>query len=219
MHPLADSAGIYLASASPRRAALLPLIGVTFEVLSLDDFAVDEAVHGREAPARYVKRLALAKARAGMRAVRARGLPLRAVLGADTTVCLGREILGKPGDAAVPAMEAARMLRLLSGRTHRVLTAVALVGGGRERLMLSDSRVHFRHLTRAEIAAYVATREPLDKAGGYAIQGGAAAFVSHLSGSYSGVMGLPLFETAQLLRGLNPGGHSGVARCGPGARG
>ena len=193
-------ADIYLASASPRRAALLPLIGVVFDVLPLDDFVVDEAVHGREAPARYVKRLALAMARAGVRAMQARGLPLRPVLGADTTVAIGREIFGKPGAAAVPALEAARMLRLLSGRTHRVLTAVALVAGRSERVILSNSRVRFRRLTRAEIASYVATGEPLDKAGGYAIQGGAAAFVSHLSGSYSGVMGLPLFETAQLLR-------------------
>ncbi len=201
MSQRAGTVRIYLASASPRRAELLPLIGVAFEVLHLLDSAVDESVQGREAPALYVKRLALAKARAGVRAMRARGLPLRPVLGADTTVCIGREILGKPGDAAGPALEAARMLRLLSGRTHRVLTAVALVAGRHERVLLSDSRVRFRHLTRAEIAAYVATGEPLDKAGGYAIQGAAAAFVSHLAGSYSGVMGLPLFETAQLLRG------------------
>lgn len=201
MSARARATNIYLASASPRRAELLPLIGVAFEVLHLLDFAVDESVHGREAPALYVKRLALAKARAGVRAMRARGLPVRPVLGADTTVCIGREILGKPGDAAVPALEAARMLRLLSGRTHRVLTAVALVVGRRQQVVLSTSRVRFRHLTRAEIAAYVATGEPLDKAGGYAIQGAAAAFVSHLAGSYSGVMGLPLFETAQLLRG------------------
>ena len=201
MSARARATNIYLASASPRRAELLPLIGVAFEVLHLLDFAVDESVHGREAPALYVKRLALAKARAGVRAMRARGLPVRPVLGADTTVCIGREILGKPGDAAVPALEAARMLRLLSGRTHRVLTAVALVVGRRQQVVLSTSRVRFRHLTRDEIAAYVATGEPLDKAGGYAIQGAAAAFVSHLAGSYSGVMGLPLFETAQLLRG------------------
>lgn len=201
MSARARATNIYLASASPRRAELLPLIGVAFEVLHLLDFAVDESVHGREAPALYVKRLALAKARAGVRAMRARGLPVRPVLGADTTVCIGREILGKPGDAAVPALEAARMLRLLSGRTHRVLTAVAVVLGRRQQVVLSTSRVRFRHLTRDEIAAYVATGEPLDKAGGYAIQGAAAAFVSHLAGSYSGVMGLPLFETAQLLRG------------------
>ena len=190
---------IYLASASPRRAGLLPLIGARFEVLSLGEFAVDEAVHGREAPAAYVKRLALAKARAGARAVAARGLAPRPVLGADTTVCLGREILGKPADLADPAAAATRMLRRLSGRTHRVLTAIALIDAGREQVALSASTVRFRRLRAAEIAAYVAGGEPLDKAGGYAIQGGAAAFVEHLSGSYSGVMGLPLFETARLL--------------------
>ena len=193
---------IYLASASPRRAELLPLIGVAFEVLRLGDFAVDESVHGREAPAAYVKRLAVAKAQAGVAAMRARGLPPYPVLGADTTVCIGREILGKPADSADPVATAVRMLRLLSGRTHRVLTAVAVVAGRRQRVALSDSKVSFRRLSGAEIAAYVATGEPLDKAGAYAIQGGAAVFASHLAGSYSGVMGLPLYETAQLLRGL-----------------
>jgi septum formation protein len=193
---------IYLASASPRRAELLPLIGVGFEVLRLGEFGVDETVHRREAPAAYVKRLAQAKAVAGARAVAARGLPVRPVLGADTTVCVGREILGKPADAPDPPAEAVRMLRLLSGRSHRVLTAVALCAGGRVKVVLSDSRVQFRRLTRAEIAAYVATGEAYDKAGAYGIQGYAAAFVSHLSGSYTGVMGLPLFETAALLRRL-----------------
>lgn len=192
---------IYLASASPRRAELLPLIGVAFEVLKLGEFGVDEAVHGREAPATYVQRLAREKAQAGMRAVAARGLVPRPVLGADTTVCVGREILGKPGDAPDREAEAARMLRLLSGRVHRVLTAVALATPKGARVVLSDSRVTFRRLTRAEIAAYIATGEPFDKAGGYGIQGPAAAFVSHLSGSYTGVMGLPLFETAALLKG------------------
>jgi len=200
--PTHASPAIYLASASPRRAELLPLIGASFDVLPLNGFSVDESVRGREAPAAYVKRLALAKARAGRAAMRAHGLPARPVLGADTTVCVGREILGKPADAGDPAADAVRMLKLLSGRTHRVLTAVALVSGRREWLALSDSRVTFRTLSRSEIAAYVASREPLDKAGGYAIQGGAAAFASHLAGSYSGVMGLPLFETAQLLKRL-----------------
>jgi septum formation protein len=195
----APAVSIYLASASPRRAELLPLIGVAFEVLHLRDFTVDESVHGREAPAAYVKRLALAKAQAGVLAMRTRGMAPRPVLGADTTVCIGREILGKPADAADPAREAARMLTLLSGRTHRVLTAVALAGPRGARVVLSDSRVTFRVLKRAEIAAYVATGEPLDKAGAYAIQGGAAAFARHLSGSYSGVMGLPLHETRLLL--------------------
>ena len=194
--------GIYLASGSPRRAELLPLIGVSFEVLRLRDFSVDESVRGREAPATYVKRLALQKAHAGVAAMHSRGLPLRPVLGADTTVCVGREILGKPADAADPTAAAARMLRLLSGRTHRVLTAVAVVAGRRERLAVSDSKVTFRALSRSEINAYVAGGEPFDKAGAYAIQGGAAAFASHLAGSYTGVMGLPLFETAQLLKGL-----------------
>ncbi|CAN0509715.1 unnamed protein product, partial [Phaeothamnion confervicola] len=147
---------IYLASGSPRRADLLPLIGVSFEVLRMRDFSVDESVRGREAPVAYVKRLALQKARAGVAAMRSRGLPVRPVLGADTTVCVGREILGKPADAADPVADAARMLRLLSGRTHRVLTAVALVAGRRERLALSDSKVTFRALSRSEINAYVA---------------------------------------------------------------
>jgi septum formation protein len=191
---------IYLASASPRRAELLPLIGGQFEVLRLGEFGVDEAVHGREAPAAYVQRLAREKAQAGLAAIAARKLKVMPVLGADTTVCIGREILGKPGDAADREAEAVRMLKLLSGRTHRVLTAVALATPKKMKVILSDSRVTFRPLTRAEIAAYIATGEPFDKAGGYGIQGPAAAFVSHLSGSYTGVMGLPLFETAQLLR-------------------
>jgi septum formation protein len=191
---------IYLASASPRRAELLPLIGGHFEVLRLGEFGVDEAVHGREAPATYVQRLARAKAQAGLKAIAARKLKAMPVLGADTTVCIGREILGKPGDAPDREAEAVRMLKLLSGKTHRVLTAVALATPKKTKVILSDSRVTFRPLTRAEIAAYIATGEPFDKAGGYGIQGPAAAFVSHLSGSYTGVMGLPLFETAELLR-------------------
>ncbi|MBL8383626.1 MAG: septum formation inhibitor Maf [Burkholderiales bacterium] len=190
---------IYLASASPRRAELLAQIGVAFEVLRLDDGGIDEAPRGREAPATYVRRLAIEKARAGAAAARARGLPPRPVLGADTTVCLGRAILGKPGDAPDPRRAAARMLRLLSGRTHRVLTAVAVARDARVQAAVSESRVTFRRLTAAEIAAYVATGEPLDKAGGYAIQGRAAVFAARLSGSYSGVMGLPLCETAALL--------------------
>jgi septum formation protein len=115
---------------------------------------------------------------------------------------VGREILGKPGDALEREAEAARMLRLLSGGTHRVLTAVAIATSRRVQVALSDSRVTFRRLSRTEIDAYIATGEPFDKAGGYGIQGPAAAFVSHLSGSYTGVMGLPLFETAELLRQL-----------------
>ncbi len=186
---------IYLASASPRRAELLTQIGVAFDVLRLGEFAVDEAVRAREAPLAYVKRLALAKAAAGVRALRAQKLPPRPLLAADTTVCMGRTILGKPDDAA----DARRMLTLLSGKTHRVLTAIALAHGARIAIAVSDSRVTFADLSRREIDAYIASGEPFDKAGAYGIQGRAGAFVSHLTGSFSGVMGLPVHETATLL--------------------
>ena len=187
---------IYLASASPRRAELLTQIGVGFDLLHLGELTVDEAVHGRETQLAYVKRLARAKAAAGVQALRTQGLSPRPLLAADTTVCLGRTILGKPEDAA----DARRMLTLLSGQTHRVLTAIALARGARISVAVSDSRVTFARLSRREIEAYVASGEPFDKAGGYGIQGRAAAFVSHLSGSFSGVMGLPVHETALLLR-------------------
>ncbi len=187
---------IYLASASPRRAQLLTQIGVTFDVLRLGESGVDETVHGREAALAYVKRLARAKAAAGVQALRAQRLVARPVLAADTTVCLGRTILGKPEDAA----DARRMLTLLSGKTHRVLTAIALARGARIEVAVSDSHVTFARLSRREIDAYIATGEPFDKAGAYGIQGPAGAFVSHLSGSFSGVMGLPVHETALLLR-------------------
>ena len=186
---------IYLASASPRRAELLTQIGVDFDVLRLGKPGVDESVRGREAPLVYVKRLAHAKAAAGVQAMRAQQLPARPVLAADTTVCLGRTILGKPADAA----DARRMLGLLSGRTHRVLTAIALARGTSVRLAVSDSRVTFAALTRRAIDAYIATGEPFDKAGAYGIQGVAGTFVAHLSGSFSGVMGLPVHETSVLL--------------------
>ena len=186
---------IYLASASPRRAELLTQIGVVFDVLRLGEFAVDEAVREREAPLAYVKRLALAKAAAGGLALRAQKLPPRPLLAADTTVCIGRTILGKPENAA----DARRMLALLSGKTHRVLTAIALAHGARISIAVSDSRVTLAHLSRREIDAYIASGEPFDKAGAYGIQGRAAAFVSHLTGSFSGVMGLPVHETAALL--------------------
>lgn len=186
---------IYLASTSPRRAELLTQIGVAFDVLRLGAFSVDEYVRGCEAPLVYVKRLAHAKATAGVQAMRAQKLPARPVLAADTTVCLGRTILGKPEDSA----DARRMLGLLSGKTHRVLTAIALGRGKSIRLAVSDSRVTFAALTRRDIDAYIATREPFDKAGAYGIQGFAGAFVTHLSGSFSGVMGLPVHETSVLL--------------------
>ena len=186
---------IYLASASPRRAELLTQIGVAFDVLRLGEFTVDESVHGREAPLAYVKRLAHAKAEAGVKAMLAQKRPVRPVLAADTTVCIGRIILGKPEGAA----DARRMLTLLSGKTHRVLTAIALARGNTIKVAVSDSRVTFATLTRRQIDTYVVTREPFDKAGAYGIQGYAGAMISHLSGSYSGVMGLPVYETARLL--------------------
>jgi septum formation protein len=181
---------IYLASQSPRRRELLDQIGVRYEVVTA---AVDERIQPRELPQNYVCRVALEKARAGWLA-----LPperRRPVLGADTTVVIGKRMLGKPTDRA----QSLAMLRQLSGRTHRVLTAVALVGGP-EAVRICRSDVTFRTLTIAECEAYWDSGEPLDKAGGYAIQGRAAQFIRRIEGSYSGVMGLPLFETAQLLR-------------------
>lgn len=181
---------IHLASRSPRRLALLSQIGVR---VTLIDGDIDETQRPGETPQDYVRRMALDKARAG----HARLAPSeqRPVLGADTAVILGETTLGKPGDAA----DAARMLRCLSGRSHQVLTAVALIAGSREHCALSMSRVTFRPLGEREILRYCATGEPLDKAGAYAIQGYGALFVSQLQGSFSGVMGLPLYETGQLL--------------------
>jgi septum formation protein len=179
---------IYLASGSPRRRELLGQIGVPFEVIRA---GVDESVRSGEAAADYVRRLAAAKAEAGWRAKH--DAP---VLAADTTVALEGLILGKPENRH----EAARMLLQLSGRTHEVLTAVALRSNRGLELRISHSSVTFRTIGSAEAAAYWDTDEPRDKAGAYAIQGGAAVFVAELRGSYSGVMGLPLFETAELLQ-------------------
>ncbi|MDG4595616.1 MAG: Maf family protein [Candidatus Contendobacter sp.] len=182
---------IYLASASPRRRELLRQIGVSYRRLRVD---VDETPWLGETPDAYVVRLALAKARIGCAALgRRRPAP---VLGADTAVVVDDAILGKPRDRA----EGLAMLTLLSGREHRVLSAVALAVPTRDAVRVQESRVRFRALTPAERAAYWDSGEPLDKAGGYAIQGRAAAFVAELRGSYSGVMGLPLFETAELLQ-------------------
>ena len=180
---------VYLASASPRRSELLRQIGVPFEVRPAD--VAEEAKPGERAEP-YVVRVAVAKADAVWAAVRAEPRP---VLAADTAVVLDGEILGKPEVAA----EAAAMLARLSGRTHRVLTAVALRHADGIETQLSDSEVRFRATTAAERLAYCATGEPFDKAGGYGIQGYAAVFVEELKGSYSGVVGLPLFETAALL--------------------
>jgi septum formation protein len=182
---------VYLASASPRRRQLLSQIGVIFQLLSV---GVDESVAAGEDAERYVLRLARAKAAAGLgRRTTARRTP---VLGADTAVVAGGAILGKPADCA----DAERMLGLLSARTHEVLTAVALATDDGVLSHLSRSEVTFREITPEEARAYWNTGESRDKAGAYAIQGYGAVFVSGLRGSYSGVMGLPLFETAHLLR-------------------
>lgn len=181
---------IYLASNSPRRRELLDQIGVTHRVLRVE---VDESARPGEDAAALVQRLALAKAHTGHAAL-PRG-DNRPVLGADTVVVCDQRILGKPRDRAA----ALAMLAALSGRGHEVLTAVALADHRCERVILSRSQVGFRAISTAEAAAYWASGEPADKAGGYAIQGLGAVFISELAGSYSGVMGLPLFETAQLL--------------------
>ncbi|MEJ2480651.1 MAG: Maf family protein [Acidihalobacter sp.] len=187
---MTSTPSLILASASPRRQELLAQIGLACRVQPVD---IDESPRTGEAPEEYVSRLARDKARtAWVRRAACDDLP---VLGSDTTVVLDGRMLGKPADGA----EAERMLEGLSGRTHEVLTAVAVVRDEQEAVALSRSRVSFRPTTCAERAAYVASGEPQDKAGAYAIQGLGAVFVERLEGSYSGVMGLPLYETARLL--------------------
>jgi nucleoside triphosphate pyrophosphatase len=193
---------IYLASRSPRRRELLAQIGVRFEPLlfregARSDADTSEDVLAGDQAREYVRRVANAKAEAAWKRVTMRrGLVRRPVLAADTTVTLGTEILGKPADRA----EAARMLRTLSGTQHRVLTAVAVAFEAHVELAVSESLVTFAPLDEARIEAYVESGEAFDKAGAYGIQGRAGAFVARLEGSYSGVMGLPLHETAELLR-------------------
>jgi len=190
---------VYLASQSPRRRQLLDQLGVPHQLLLADpseDAEALEAVLRGETPARYVARVTGLKLEAAVARHRARGLPPAPILCADTTVALGRRILGKPVDAA----DACTMLAALSGRQHRVLTAVAVAVGRKRGQALSVSQVRFASLSRRQIEHYVATGEPLGKAGAYAVQGRIAAHITHLSGSYSGIMGLPLFETASLLR-------------------
>jgi septum formation protein len=189
---------IYLASASPRRRELLQQIGVPFRLVGTE---LDETPRLSEAPAAYVSRLAAAKAAAGWLSRSAANAP---VLAADTAVVLDGAILGKPRDQD----DAERMLLKLSGRTHEVMTAVAVRSSAGCEIKVSNSLVTFRTLDAAEIRAYWDTGEPRDKAGAYAIQGYAAIFIADLRGSYSGVMGLPLFETAELLK-------SAGLRCGP----
>jgi len=192
---------IYLASTSPRRRELLRQIGINFDVLTFragergEDADVDETPLPDEAVERYVERLALAKAQAGMRRVLWRKMLARPVLAADTTLELDGEIIGKPRDAA----DAHAILARLSGRQHRVLTAIAMSDGERTRSRVSVSEVRFRTLSEHDIRRYIATGEPMDKAGAYGVQGHAAIFIEEIRGSYSGIMGLPLFDTAALL--------------------
>jgi septum formation protein len=190
---------VYLASQSPRRRQLLEQLGVRYELLlpgAHEDSEALEAVRPGEAPAAYVQRVTGLKLDAAIARREARGLPPAPILCSDTTVALGRTIYGKPGDAR----DAARMLRELAGHTHRVLTAVAVQAGRRRLATLSDSRVTFAALTPAQVRAYVASGEPMGKAGAYAVQGRAAAHIARIAGSYTGIMGLPLHETAGLLR-------------------
>lgn len=195
---------IYLASQSPRRKQLLEQWGVRCELLLPDEGEEVEAlevVKPGETPATYVQRVTALKLQASVERLRRRGWRLAPVLCADTTVALGRRILGKPADAA----DARHMLAALAGRRHRVLTAVAVArpvarGAGRQWAALSTSQVEFDPWSGADIRRYVDSGEPMGKAGAYAIQGAAALHIRHISGSYSGIMGLPAHETAQLLR-------------------
>jgi septum formation protein len=196
---------LYLASNSPRRQELLRQLGVGFDLLRLREAAgrerdVIEGALGGEPPLHYVERIARTKALIGWQRMESRGLPPRPVLAADTEVVLDGVIFGKPADAA----DAARMLRHLSGRTHQVLTAVAVKWREELAVEISTSAVTFAELDDARIERYVATGEPFDKAGAYAIQGQAGAFVTRLDGSYSGVVGLPLAETVGILARLDP---------------
>lgn len=184
--------GIYLASKSPRRRELLAQIGVKHRVLSVD---VPEQQGPNETPHEYVERLARDKALAGCRELEAQGLPLAPVLGSDTLGILGGRVFEKPRDRA----DAVTMLKALSGQTHQILSAVALVSGDRLAVTTVTTEVTFRELGESEILRYWDTGEPAGKAGAYAIQGMAAVFVERIAGSYSAVVGLPLTETAQLL--------------------
>ena len=190
---------IYLASQSPRRSQLLDQIGVPHTLLlpTPDENAESlEVVQRGESPLHYVQRVTGLKLDAAMARLIARGLPVAPVLCSDTTVALSREILGKPADPA----DAMRMLQALSGQTHRVLTAVAVQSGRKRLAAVSVSRVTFSAMSRAQIKAYVDSGEPMGKAGAYGVQGRAAAHIERIQGSYSGIMGLPLHETAVLLR-------------------
>ncbi len=192
---------LYLASRSPRRRELLTQMGVAFDTLIFrggqrSDSETDETSHPGEDPVAYVERVACAKAEHGINLLLERRLPLRPVLAADTTLEFAGEIIGKPVDEA----DAAAILRRLSGQTHFVLTGVAVAHEGRTEYVLSTSEVRFRHIDDEEIRHYVRSGEPMDKAGAYGIQGRAGLFVEYLAGSYSGVMGLPVCATGELLK-------------------
>ena len=192
---------VYLASQSPRRRQLLEQIGVRYELLLAtpdeDAESLERVILG-EAPLTYVKRVTQLKLEAAVQRMQARDLKPAPVLCADTTVALGREILGKPENA----QDAVRILKTLSGQTHRVLTAVAVASGRQRLLRVVVSKVRFAPMKLAQIKAYVATGEPFGKAGAYGVQGMAAAYISEIQGSYTGIMGLPLFETAELLKSI-----------------
>ena len=190
---------VYLASQSPRRKQLLEQLGVKFELLLPDaseDAEALEVVRPNEKPRTYVQRVTSLKLEAALQRLKNRGLPPAPVLCSDTTVAIGSTIFGKPDNAE----HAKEMLRQLSGQTHRVLTAVSIGTMRKQSRALSISQVRFADLSKQDIDRYVDSQEPLGKAGSYAIQGKAAAFISHISGNYSGIMGLPMFETAHLLR-------------------
>jgi septum formation protein len=190
---------VYLASQSPRRKQLLEQLGVKFELLLPDaseDAEALEVVRPNEKPRTYVQRVTALKLEAALQRLKNRGLTPAPVLCSDTTVAIGNTIFAKPDNAE----HAKEMLRQLSGQTHRVLTAVSIGTMRKQSRALSISQVRFADLSKQDIDRYVASQEPLGKAGSYAIQGKAAAFISHISGNYSGIMGLPMFETAHLLR-------------------
>lgn len=194
---------LYLASRSPRRRELLHQIGIDFDTVVFRDgmgadLETDETPLVNEDPVVYVERIARAKALHGLKIVEERRLPMRPVLSADTTLEFEGEIIGKPSDMA----DATRILKRLSGQTHRVLTGVAINHLGHIEYLLSTSEVRFRVIDDEEIRHYVMSGEPMDKAGAYGIQGRAGMFVAHLAGSYTGVMGLPVCETGELLKKL-----------------
>ena len=192
---------VYLASQSPRRRQLLDQIGVSYELLLAtpeEDTESLETIRPGELPMTYVKRVTQLKLEAAVLRMKARNLAIAPVLCADTTVALGRQILGKPEDAK----DAFRILKALSGQTHRVLTAVAVASGRKRQIRVAVSQVTFAPMKISDIKRYIESGEPMGKAGAYGIQGLAAAYISEIKGSYTGIMGLPLFETSEILKSI-----------------